>query len=98
MSTVIRSGRIALTGAAQPLFSNRILTQAFAVRNESGNDDVYIGDSSVSTNSMFIRALETNEKEGRPVSRGVIALFDLSKVYVLGTAGQYIRYEYLGEE
>jgi len=98
MSTVIRSGRIALTGSAQPLFSSRILTQAFAVRNEEGNNLVYIGDSTVSTNSMFIRELETNEKEGRPVSRGVIALIDLSKVYVLGTNGQYIRYEYLDEE
>jgi hypothetical protein len=98
MSTVIRSGRIELTGSAQPLFSSRVLTQAFAVRNESGNDDVYIGDSTVSTDSMFIRELETNEKEGRPITRGMIALLDLSKIFVLGTSGQFIRYEYLEDE
>lgn len=97
MALLIRSGRIQLTGSAQPLFSQKVFTTAFAIRNELGNNNVYIGDQAVSSDSMFIRELESNEKSGPPVSRGVVKVFDLSKVYVLGTNGQYIRYEYIEE-
>lgn len=99
MAAYIKTFRLALTGSAQPLSSIMLHTQSFAVRNESGNDDIYIGDSSVtSTSGMFIKELESNEKESRPTVRGVLMLFDLNKVYVLGTAGQYVRVEYLVDD
>lgn len=99
MSTVIKTFRKQLNGSAQQLSSTPIYTQSFAIRNESGNDDVYVGDSTVSaTTGMFIKELESNEKESRPTVRGVLSLFDLSKVYILGTNGQYVRVEYLFDE
>lgn len=99
MAAYIKTFRLQLTGSAQPLSSSLLNTQSFAVRNESGNDDIYIGDSTVtSTSGMFIRELESNEKEARSTARGVTMFFDLSRIYVLGTAGQYIRVEYLRDE
>lgn len=99
MAALIKTFRLQLTGSAQPLSSSAIYTQSFAVRNEEGNDDVYIGDSSVSSSTgMFIRELESNEKESRPTARGTLMLFDLSKVYILGTNAQFVRVEYLYDE
>lgn len=99
MAALVKSFRLQLTGSAQPLSSTLLHTQSFAVRNEMGNNDVYIGDSSVSsTSGMFIQEGESNEKESRPTARGVLMLFDLSKIYIVGTAGQYVRVEYLRDE
>lgn len=99
MSTVIKTFRKQLNGSAQQLSSTPIYTQSFMIRNEIGNDDVYVGDSTVSTTTgMFVREGESNEKESRPTARGTLTLFDLSKIYVLGTNAQYIRVEYLHEE
>jgi len=99
MATLLKTFRLTLTGSAQPLSTSKIYTQAFAVRNEIGNDDIYTGDSTVSaTTGMFIQAGESNEKESRPMARGTLTLFDLSKIYVIGTATQNVRVEYLMDE
>ena len=98
MAALVRSFRLALTGSAQPISSGLLHTQAFAIRNELDNDDVYIGDSTVTAlTGMFIRQLETNEKSARPTARGTLMLFDLSIIFVIGTAGQYVRVEYLSD-
>lgn len=99
MSAYIKSFRLQLTGSAQPLSSTKLLTQAFAVRNEIGNADIYMGDSTVSSSTgMFIQAGEVNEKEARATTRGFSMQFDLSMCYVIGTASEYIRVEYLIDE
>ena len=85
MATVLKTFRKVLgSGSAEALSTSRILTQGFAVRSEAGNDDVYIGDSTVTANTgMFIKAEESNEKYARAMARGVSATYDLSKIYLI---------------
>ena len=91
--------RLTLTGSTQPISSSKILTQGFCIRNNTGNDLVWYGDSTLTSGQgMYIKADECNEKVARPTSRGTLYLFDLSKIYIVGTAGQYVYVEYLRDE
>jgi hypothetical protein len=101
MATVLKTFRKVLgSGSAEQLTSSRILTQGFAVRAESGNaGTVYMGDASVtSTSGMFLDAGESNEKYARAMARGVNTVYDLSKLYIIGTSGDAVRVEYEAEE
>ena len=96
MAAGIKSFRLVLTGSAQPLSSSMLLTQAFVIRNLAGNSTIYSGDSTVTAaTGMPIYVSESNEKESRPTARGTLMVFDLSKIYVIGTAGNEIAIEYL---
>jgi hypothetical protein len=99
MAEYIKSYRLQLTGSAQPLSSTKITTQALSVRNEDGNDAFYSGDSTVSTAQGYpYYSKEALELEARTTARGIILQFDLSKIYIIGTASQYVRVQYLVDE
>jgi len=100
MATILNTFRKVLGSAsAEPLTTTRILTQGFAVRSEAGNDDIYIGDSTVTAlTGMFIQAEESNEKYARATNRGSNVLYDLSKIYLIGTSGNAVRVEYERDE
>lgn len=95
-SDPIQTFQLTLSGVAQPLSTTAIYTQSFAIRNLATNDTIYVGSSTVSpTTGMPIYVNETNEKSTRTGARGVPMQFDLSKVYVIGTAADIIAIEYL---
>lgn len=100
MAQLVKSFRLVLTGSAQPLNSTQLLTESFIVRSETANaGNVYIGDSTVTTGQgMYIKPDEANVKEARTSGRGGVQQFDLSKVYVVGTAADAVRVEYLYNE
>ena len=100
MATKLKTFRKVLGSAsAEPLTTTRILTQGFAVRSESGNDDICIGDSTVTAlTGMFIKAEESNEKYARSTNRGSSVTYDLSKIYLIGTSGNAVRVEYEFDE
>lgn len=101
MATVLKTFRKVLGSTnAEALSSTRILTQGFAVRAELSNaGDIYVGDSAVTTSTgMFLQAGESNEKYARNLARGYTTTYDLSKVYLVGNAGDAVRVEYETEE
>ena len=100
MATILKTFRKVLGSAsAEPLTTTRTLTQGFAMRSEAANDDIYIGDSTVTVNTgMFIKAEESNEKYARSTNRGANVMYDLSKIYIIGTSGDAVRVEYESEE
>ena len=100
MATILKTFRKVLgSTSAEPLTTTRIVTQGFAIRSEAGNDDISIGDSTVTAlTGMFIKAEESNEKYARSIARGVSAEYDLSKIYIIGTSGDAVRVEYEAKE
>jgi hypothetical protein len=65
--------------------------------NATNTGYIYVGDSTVSAaNAPYLVAGATNEKEGQPVSRGVIQTFDLSQIYInASVAGEGVKVEYI---
>lgn len=92
---------VTTAGTAVPLSTSKIYTTSFAVRAKKTNSgDLYIGNSDVTAaNGMYLQPQESNEKTAQPVSRGVIQLFDLSKIYMnAASSGDGAIVEYLAEE
>lgn len=101
MATKLKTFRKVLGSAsAEPLTTTRITTQGFAVRSELTNANmIYIGDSTVTAlTGMFLEQGESNEKYARALARGVSALYDLSKIYIIGNSGDAVRVEFESEE
>ena len=100
MATILNTFRKVLGSAsAEPITTTRILTQGFAIRSELTNDILYIGDSTVTAlTGMYIQAGEANEKYARSITRGASAVYDLSKIYIIGTSGNAVRVEFEANE
>lgn len=101
MATIVKSFRKVLgSGSAEALSSSSIPTRGFAIRAESGNGgNIYVGDSSVTVNTgMFLEPGESNEKYAGSMARGYSRTFDLSKIYIIGSAADAVRVEYEYEE
>lgn len=92
---------VTTAGAAVPLSATRLYTTAFLIQADGANTGlIYVGDSTVSAaTAPYLVAGASNEKEGQPVSRGVIQTFDLSKIYIDASVnGEGVKCEYIGME
>ena len=89
---------VATAGTAVPLSTTQLFTTAFVIQANGNNAGlIYVGDSDVSSSNAPYRSTgATNEKEGQPVSRGVIQTFDLSKIYInASSSGDGVKVEYI---
>jgi len=100
MATILKTFRKVLGSAsAEPITTTRITTQGFAIRSELTNNILYVGDSTVTAlTGMYLQAGESNEKYARAITRGASAMYDLSKIYIIGTSGDSVRVEYESNE
>jgi len=100
MALVLRSFAVTVptAGTAVPLTTEKIYATAFVIQANAANVGfIYVGDSTVSAaNAPYLAAGATNEKEGQPVSRGVIQTFDLREIYINSSAnGNGVKVEYI---
>jgi hypothetical protein len=101
MATILKTFRKVLgSTSAEPITSERLLTQGFAIRSELTNGgNVFVGDSTVTTSSgMFLLPGESNEKYARNLARGYTTTYDLNKIYIVGNVGDAVRVEFEQEE
>lgn len=93
---VIKSVAITLTGNPDKISSTSIKVPSFEFHNVTGNSNVYVGDRDVaSTVNVPIGAATTktfSASTGGDFVKG--DYFDLSEVYVLGTAADVVRIQY----
>ena len=101
MATVLKTFRKVLgSTSAESISATRVMTQGFALRAELTNSaTIYVGGNDVTTsNGMFLQAGEANEKYARALARGYTTTYDLSKIYIIGSAGDAVRVEFEVEE
>ena len=90
---------ITITTSAQKLTSLKIKATMVEIHTVSTNSgSVYLGDSGVlSTVNIPITANVTKSYTPSEISSTVSGdYFDLSEIYVLGTAGDLVRVQYIG--
>lgn len=80
----LTSGVITLNGSAQRITTNSTPCKYVYLHNHTGNAVIYWGGSTVTTNHPAILA-----DDGR-----AIEIDDVSKLYFVGTNGQYVGYAY----
>jgi len=88
-------------GAPVPVSQTRIFATSFLLRAREENvGKIFIGDAAVnSTNGIYLLAGEAHDFSAMPVSRGVLQVFDLSKIYITSAAnGDGVIVEYVTEE
>jgi hypothetical protein len=83
----IVSGTISLAGTAERITTSATPCKYIHIYNHNGNDVVYWGSSSVTTNHP-----------GIPADSGqTIEINDVSKLYIIGTASDNIGYAYISQ-
>mgnify|MGYP001591082332 CR=1 FL=1 len=90
----LRSFQLSLTGAIQQLSSTSIYAHSVEVYNDTAQETQYLGGSDVS--STLGRPIATGASFSLPevYTRGSNELYDLSSIYVIGTAAQTLRVIY----
>ncbi len=90
---------VTLTAAAQKLTSNPVICQEFTIQGLSTNSgDFFLGNKDILTTTGVPRAKSTPHNfypvdiDGEPKG------WDLSQVYVVGTAGDVVRIQYVSWE
>lgn len=82
-ASTIYNGHVTIAATAAPLSATSVTIKSVTIENVSTNSVVWVGNSAVTAaNGYGLRA-------GAIIS---IAVDDLSKVYVIGTAGDIITY------
>lgn len=92
--TLVDANRLQLTPTNIP-----IMTSDFEIYPSSGNaGNIFLGDITVDTTNWLPRAKDTRTNFSSKTLDGEVKYWDLSKLYIIGTAGDSIIVQYWFQE
>lgn len=81
--TVVQNGQVTVAATSQPLSATSVTIKSVTIENLNTNNVVWVGNSAVAVGTGYGL---------RPGANVSFDIDDLSKVYVVGTAGNVITY------